>query len=220
MTTRVYVPGDSGALAVGAEKVAKAIAREIAERGLKAEVVRNGSRGAYFLEPMVEVSTPKGRIAYGPVKPSDVKSLFDCGFLSGGHHKRWLGDPAKIPFIARQTRLTFARCGVIDPLSLGEYRVHGGLKGLQNAIRMTPAEIVRTVTESGLRGRGGAGFPTGIKWKTVLDTAADRKYIVCNADEGDSGTFADRMIMEGDPFVLIEGMAIAGIAVGATKGFV
>jgi formate dehydrogenase iron-sulfur subunit len=220
MTTRVYVPGDSGALAVGAEKVAKAIASEIAERGLKAEVVRNGSRGAYFLEPMVEVSTPKGRIAYGPVKPSDVKSLFDCGFLSGGHHKRWLGDPAKIPFIARQTRLTFARCGVIDPLSLGEYRVHGGLKGLQNAIRMTPAEIVRTVTESGLRGRGGAGFPTGIKWKTVLDTAADRKYIVCNADEGDSGTFADRMIMEGDPFVLIEGMAIAGIAVGATKGFV
>ena len=105
-------------------------------------------------------------------------------------------------------------------MSLDDYKAHGGLKGLQKAVAMAPAEIVKEVTESGLRGRGGAGFPTGIKWKTVLDTAADRKYIVCNADEGDSGTFADRMIMEGDPFVLIEGMAIAGIAVGATKGYV
>ncbi|TIP22515.1 MAG: formate dehydrogenase, partial [Mesorhizobium sp.] len=136
------------------------------------------------------------------------------------HHKRWLGAPDKIPFLAKQTRLTFARCGVIDPLSLDSYKSHGGLRGLQNAVAMAPAEIVKQVTESGLRGRGGAGFPTGIKWKTVLDTNSERKYIVCNADEGDSATFADRMIMEGDPFVLIEGMAIAGIATGATKGFV
>ncbi|MER9370877.1 NADH-quinone oxidoreductase subunit NuoF [Mesorhizobium sp. M0491] len=220
MIPRIYIPGDSGALALGAEKVAKAIAGELAERGIEAKIVRNGSRGAYFLEPMVEVATANGRIAYGPVKPSDVKSLFDSGFLTGGHHKRWLGTPDKIPFLAKQTRLTFARCGVTDPLSLESYKKHGGLNGLTNALALTPAAIVAQVTESGLRGRGGAGFPTGIKWKTVLDTVGDRKYIVCNADEGDSGTFADRMIMEGDPFVLIEGMTIAGIATGATKGFV
>ncbi|MBZ9660005.1 NADH-quinone oxidoreductase subunit NuoF [Mesorhizobium sp. ESP-6-4] len=220
MIPRIYVPADSGALALGAEKVAKAIEKELKERGVEAKIVRNGSRGAYFLEPMVEVATAEGRVAYGPVKPSDVKSLFDSGFLKGGHHKRWLGSPDKIPFFAKQTRLTFARCGVIDPLSLDSYKSHGGLNGLQNAVAMAPADIVKQVTESGLRGRGGAGFPTGIKWKTVLDTAGAQKYIVCNADEGDSATFADRMIMEGDPFVLIEGMAIAGIATGATKGFV
>jgi formate dehydrogenase iron-sulfur subunit len=220
MTPRIFIPGDSGALALGAEKVARAIEKELAERSIEAKIVRNGSRGAYFLEPMVEVACDTGRIAYGPVKPSDVKSLFDSGFLSGGHHKSWLGGPEEIPFLARQTRLTFARCGVIDPFSLDHYRKHGGLKGLEKAVAMKPADIVAQVTESGLRGRGGAGFPTGIKWKTVLDTPADRKYIVCNADEGDSGTFADRMIMEGDPFVLIEGMAIAGIAVGATKGYI
>ncbi|WP_136619925.1 MULTISPECIES: formate dehydrogenase beta subunit [Mesorhizobium] len=220
MIPRIYIPADSGALALGAEKVAKAIESELAERGIEAKIVRNGSRGAYFLEPMVEVATANGRVAYGPVKPSDVKSLFDSGFLTGGHHKRWLGAPDKIPFLAKQTRLTFARCGVTDPLSLESYKKHGGLNGLTNALGLTPAAIVAQVTESGLRGRGGAGFPTGIKWKTVLDTVGDRKYIVCNADEGDSGTFADRMIMEGDPFVLIEGMTIAGIATGATKGFV
>ena len=212
MTTRIYVPGDSGALALGADKVARAIEQELASRGLTAEIVRNGSRGMYWLEPMVEVATPAGRIAYGPVKPSDVKSLFDSGFLTGGEHKTSLGNPEEIPFFARQTRLTFARCGITDPLSLDDYTAHGGLAGLKRAVEMAPADIVKTVTDSGLRGRGGAGFPTGIKWKTVLDTTADRKYIVCNADEGDSGTFSDRMIMEGDPFVLIEGMAIAGIA--------
>jgi formate dehydrogenase iron-sulfur subunit len=220
MTPRIYIPGDSGALALGAEKVAKAIASELAERGIEAKIVRNGSRGAYFLEPMVEVATENGRVAYGPVKPSDVKSLFDSGFLTGGYHKRWLGSPDKIPFLAKQTRLTFARCGINDPLSLDAYKSLGGLKGLQNAVAMAPIEVVNQVTASGLRGRGGAGFPTGIKWKTVLDATADKKYIVCNADEGDSATFADRMIMEGDPFVLIEGMAIAGVATGATKGFV
>ncbi|TPO07593.1 NADH-quinone oxidoreductase subunit NuoF [Mesorhizobium sp. B1-1-5] len=220
MIPRIYIPADSGALALGAEKVAKAIEKELKERGVEAKIVRNGSRGAYFLEPMVEVATAEGRVAYGPVKPSDVKSLFDSGFLKGGHHKRWLGSPDKIPFFAKQTRLTFARCGIIDPLSLDSYKSHGGLNGLQNAVAMAPADIVKQVTDSGLRGRGGAGFPTGIKWKTVLDTVGEQKYIVCNADEGDSATFADRMIMEGDPFVLIEGMAIAGIATGATKGFV
>jgi formate dehydrogenase iron-sulfur subunit len=220
MSVTIYVPRDSGALALGAEKVAKAIEAEIAARGVDAKVVRNGSRGLYWLEPMVEVATGSGRIAYGPVTARDVASLFDADFLNGGRHELSVGNPEKLPFLEKQTRLTFARCGITDPVSLDDYKAHDGLKGLEKAVAMAPADIVKEVTDSGLRGRGGAGFPTGIKWKTVLDTSADRKYIVCNADEGDSGTFADRMIMEGDPFVLIEGMAIAGIAVGATKGYV
>ncbi|MEP9370571.1 NADH-quinone oxidoreductase subunit NuoF [Mesorhizobium sp. KR1-2] len=220
MTVTIYVPGDSGALALGADKVAKAIEAQILAHGIDARIVRNGSRGLYWLEPMVEVATDAGRVAYGPVSAKDVPSLFEAGFVSGGQHKLSLGDPEKIPFLAKQTRLTFARCGITDPVSLEDYEAHGGLTGLKNAVKMVPADIVKQVTDSGLRGRGGAGFPTGIKWKTVHDTAAEQKYIVCNADEGDSATFADRMIMEGDPFVLIEGMTIAGLATGATKGFV
>jgi formate dehydrogenase iron-sulfur subunit len=220
VTPVIYIPKDSGALALGAEKVAKAIEAELKARGESARIVRTGSRGLYWLEPMVEVLTEKGRVAYGPVRAKDVRSLFDAGFLSGDQHHLWLGKAENIPFLAKQTRLTFARCGITDPLSLADYEAHGGLAGLRKALAMTPADIVKAVTESGLRGRGGAGFPTGIKWKTVLDQVAERKYIVCNADEGDSATFADRMIMEGDPFVLIEGMAIAGIATGATRGYV
>jgi formate dehydrogenase iron-sulfur subunit len=218
--TTIYIPRDSGALALGADKVAKTIQAELAARKIDAKVVRTGSRGLYWLEPMVEVETANGRVAYGPVRASDVASLFDADFLAGGDHAKLLGRPEEIPFLARQTRLTFARCGIIDPVSLDDYRAHGGLAGLEKAVVMAPLDIVATVTESGLRGRGGAGFPTGIKWKTVHDAPGARKYIVCNADEGDSGTFADRMIMEGDPFVLIEGMAIAGIATGATKGYI
>ena len=220
MTVTVFIPRDAAALAVGADKVANAIAAEIERRGLDARIVRNGSRGMFWLEPLVEIRTDHGRIAYGPVRPSDVTGLFDADFLAGGAHPLCLGPTQDIPFLRQQTRLTFARCGVTDPLSLEDYRHYAGLQGLEKAIAMAPAEIVAEVTESGLRGRGGAGFPTGIKWKTVAAAKADQKYIVCNADEGDSGTFADRMIMEGDPFVLIEGMAIAGIATGATRGYV
>ena len=220
MTVRIYVPRDAAAIALGAHEVAAAVANEIVSRGLDASVVRNGSRGMHWLEPLVEVDTPTGRIAYGPVSVADVASLFDADFLNGGAHALALGATEEIPFFARQTRLTFARCGITDPVSLVDYEAHGGLVGLKAAIAMTPSDVVTTVTDSGLRGRGGAGFPTGIKWRTVLDTAGEQKYIVCNADEGDSGTFADRMIMEGDPFVLIEGMAIAGLATEATKGYI
>ncbi len=220
MTITVFVPRDAAALAVGADKVAAAIEREAASRGHDVHIVRNGSRGMLWLEVLVEVSTDAGRVAYGPVKASDVPSLFDAGFLNGGAHPLAHGLTEDIPFLKGQTRLTFSRCGITDPLSLDDYRQYQGLTGLEKAIGMPPTDIVRQVTDSGLRGRGGAGFPTGIKWKTVADASADQKYIVCNADEGDSGTFADRMIMEGDPFVLIEGMAIAAIAVGATKGYI
>jgi formate dehydrogenase iron-sulfur subunit len=214
MTGRLFIPRDSAAVAVGAEDVARAFAA----RGV--EAVRTGSRGLFWLEPMIEVETPEGRIAYGPVGTEDVESLLAAGVMDGADHALRLGRPEEIPFLKRQTRLTFARCGIVDPLSLDDYRAHGGLKGLERALAMSPSAIVDEVTQSGLRGRGGAGFPTGVKWKTVLDTPASQKYIVCNADEGDSGTFSDRMIMEGDPFVLIEGMAIAGVATGATEGYI
>jgi formate dehydrogenase iron-sulfur subunit len=217
---RVYVPRDSAALAVGANAVAAAIEAEAARRGLAITLVRNGSRGLLWLETMVEVATPQGRVAYGPVEAEDVASLFDAGFLDGRPHALALGATDDITWLKRQQRLTFGRCGLTDPLSIADYEAHGGLKGLRAALALDPAAIVQQVLDSGLRGRGGAAFPTGIKWRTVAAAGADRKYIVCNADEGDSGTFADRMLMEGDPFMLIEGMAIAGLAVGATKGFV
>ncbi|KJS13039.1 MAG: formate dehydrogenase, partial [Hoeflea sp. BRH_c9] len=220
MSVKIYIPGDSGAVAVGADRVAIRMAEAIKARDLDVTIIRNGSRGLYWLEPMVEVETTAGRVAYGPVKAADIDGLLDAGLLEGGDHPLCLGATENIPFLMRQTRLTFARCGVTDPLSLEDYRNHGGLTGLMNAVAMTPEAIVAQVTQSGLRGRGGAGFPTGIKWKTVLEAEGAQKYIICNADEGDSGTFADRMIMEGDPFVLIEGMVIAGIATGAAKGYV
>jgi formate dehydrogenase iron-sulfur subunit len=220
MSARIYVPQDSGALALGADAVVAELHEALSTRGLTADIARTGSRGMYWLEPMVEVETPEGRAAYGPVTPDDVPGLLDAGLLDGKAHALALGLVEDLPFLKKQSRLTFARCGIIDPLSLDDYRAHDGLKGLEKALGMAPSEMVAEVTQSGLRGRGGAVFPTGIKWNTVLETQADQKYIVCNADEGDSGTFADRMIMEGDPFVVIEGMVIAGIATGATKGYV
>ena len=219
-TMTVYVPRDSGALSLGAEEVARAIASEAAARHVDLRLVRNGSRGMCWLEPLVEVDTPSGRIAYGPVTAVDVTGLFDADFVHAGSHALALGPTEEIPYLKRQERLTFARVGVTDPVSLDDYLAHGGYRGLRRAVAMGGAEIVQTVTDSGLRGRGGAAFPTGIKWKTVLDQPASQKYVTCNADEGDSGTFADRMLMEGDPFVLIEGMTIAGIAVGATEGYI
>jgi len=218
--TRVYVPRDSAALSVGADHVAAAVTREAAQRGASIELVRNGSRGMLWLETLIEVETPHGRVAYGPVNPEDVASLFDADFLSGATHALSHGLTEEIPYLAKQERLTFARVGITDPLSLSDYLAHDGYKGLKNTLAMAPADVVQQVTDSGLRGRGGAAFPTGIKWKTVLGAQSDQKYIVCNADEGDSGTFADRMIMEDDPFVLIEGMTIAGVAVGATQGYI
>ncbi|WP_089177357.1 NADH-quinone oxidoreductase subunit NuoF [Bosea sp. AS-1] len=217
---RIFVPIDAAALSVGAEAVAQAVAQEAARRGLSIEIVRNGSRGMLWLEPLVEVETLQGRIAYGPVAAKDVGALFEADFVSGGTHGLRLGKTDELDWMKRQQRLTFERVGVIDPLSIADYRAHGGFKGLEKALALTGGEIVEAVKTSGLRGRGGAGFPTGIKWKTVHDAVAEQKYIVCNADEGDSGTFADRMLLEGDPYLTIEGMAIAAVAVGATRGYI
>jgi formate dehydrogenase iron-sulfur subunit len=211
---KIYIPRDAAAKALGAERIVKAVEAEIKERGIDAQIIRNGSRGMIWLEPLVEVETAEGRVGYGPVTVADVKSIFE------GDSDKALGDVEQIPFFAAQTRLTFARVGKTDPLSLSDYEAHGGLVGLRRAITMSAEAMVDEVKTSGLRGRGGAGFPTGIKWDTVRLAQGEKKYIVCNADEGDSGTFADRMIMEGDPFTLIEGMIIAGLATHATKGFV
>ncbi len=220
MSIRIYVPKDAAVRSIGADYVALAIEAESAKRGISIDIVRNGTRGALWLEPMVEVETREGRVAYGPVTVSDVDSLFDASFHMGGQHKLSLGLTEDIPWLARQDRVTFARVGVIDPLSLADYQEHGGLVGLRRALTLEQEEIVTEVTQSGLRGRGGAGFPAGIKWRTVMATQSDQKFICCNADEGDSGTFADRMLMEGDPFTLLEGMTIAGLAVGASEGVV
>jgi formate dehydrogenase iron-sulfur subunit len=220
MSITVYVPGDAAALALGADAVAAAIIQQANKLKLDINIVRNGTRGLFWLEPLVEVATAQGRIAYGPVTAADVPKLFAADFLQGGKHALRLGDIEAHPYLAKQQRVTLRRSGIVDPRSLDDYLAHGGGKGLAAARNMQPAAIVQQVTDSGLRGRGGAAFPTGIKWKTVLDTAASQKYIVCNADEGDSGTYSDRMLMEGDPFCLIEGMAIAGLAVGANKGYI
>ena len=211
----VYVPRDAAARSAGADYVAAALAKVDGVR-----VVRNGSHGMLWLEPMIEVETAEGRIAYGPVSAREIPSLVDAGLLTGGAHALRLGKTSELPWMKRQQRITFQRVGVVDPRSSADYEQHGGMVGLRRALAMTPTDVVKAVTESGLRGRGGAAFPTGIKWKTVMDAPGPVKYIVCNADEGDSGTFADRMLMEGDPFMLLEGMAIAGVAVGAHEGYI
>ncbi|MFL1405110.1 formate dehydrogenase beta subunit [Marinobacter sp. M1N3S26] len=222
MATRVYVPCDTTALSMGADEVAGLIEHYAGTRDVDIELVRNGSRGLFWLEPLVEVETATGRIGYGPVEPDDVPGLVEAGLFEGqSDHSLFLGPVADIPYLKRQQRLTFSRIGITDPLSIADYRAHGGFDGLDKAVLLSPQAIVDEVKASGLRGRGGAAFPTGIKWQTVHDEPwQQQKYIVCNADEGDSGTFADRLAMECDPYMLIEGMAIAGLAVGATHGFV
>jgi len=216
----IYVPRDSAALALGADAVAAAVVQEAARRGVDIRLVRNGSRGMFWLEPLVEVTTAQGRMAYGPVEPDDVAGLFDAGFLQGGAHALACGLTEEMPYLKHQERLTFARVGITDPVALDDYLAHEGYAGLARALTMSAEAIITEVLDSGLRGRGGAAFPTGVKWQTVARAQASQKYIVCNADEGDSGTFSDRMVMEDDPFVLIEGMTIAGLAVGATLGYI
>jgi formate dehydrogenase iron-sulfur subunit len=217
---KIFVSRDAAAQGVGANQTAEEISRQADKRGIDIQLVRNGSRGLYWLEPLVEVTTDGGRVAYGPVTRGQVAGLFDAGFTRGAPHELHLGLTERIPYLRNQERLTFARVGLTDPRSITDYLDHEGYRGLRAALDLEPAAVVQMITDSGLRGRGGAAFPAGIKWKTVLGTPAEQKYIVCNADEGDSGTYSDRMIMEGDPFVLIEGMTIAGLATGATQGFI
>ena len=215
-TVRVFVPNDTAARSVGADAVAAAINA----LGLDIAVVRNGSRGAYWLEPLVEIDTPQGRVGFANITAEQVTALFADRRLPNADHSLSIGLVDDIPWLRDQHRITFRRVGIIDPLSLSDYRAHGGWAGLEHALTVTPQAIIDEVNASGLRGRGGAAFPAGIKWQTVLNAESATKYIVCNADEGDSGTFADRLLMEADPFQLVEGMIVAGLAVGATRGFI
>ncbi|TLP73603.1 NADH-quinone oxidoreductase subunit NuoF [Pseudomonas nitroreducens] len=216
---KLFVPCDSVARAVGADEVTDALVAEAERRQLPLDIQRTSSRGLYWLEPLLELESDAGRLGFGPLTVDDVPALLDA--LSGdpASHPLALGLVEELPYLKSQQRLLFARAGITRPLSLDDYRAHGGFAGLARAIGMDGADIVAAVLDSGLRGRGGAAFPAGIKWRTVRDAAGSQKYVVCNADEGDSGTFADRMLMEGDPFLLIEGMAIAGLAVGASMGY-
>ena len=216
---KLFLPADAAAVAVGADLIADRIHAEAQARHLDVTLIRNGSRGLAWLEPLLEIAGPDGRIAYGPLTPEDVSGVLDAILGQGGHPLR-IGRPEAIPFLARQTRITFARAGRTDPRSLEDWRALGGGNGLQRAHSLGPAATIEALVTSGLRGRGGAGFPTGIKWRTAAAAAGARKFIVANADEGDSGTFSDRLVMEADPFALIEGMAIAGFAVGAATGYI
>lgn len=221
MSVTVYVPNDSTAQAAGANDIAEAISKEAALRDVDITLVRNGSRGLCWLEPLVEVATNAGRIAYGQVELQDIDSLFDSGFLEGQPHDLCLGLIEELPYLKKQSRLTFARAGLFDPLDFKKYQSLGGTDGIRNCLNLCSQDIVNEVKDSSLRGRGGAAFPAGIKMQTVLDAKTNGyKYIVCNADEGDSGTFADRLLIEADPFTLIEGMCIAGLATGASRGFI
>ena len=220
MATRVYVSRDAAAQALGADETVMALQAVAKARGVEISITRVGSRGMVWLEPLVEVEHQGQRIAYGPVTADQVPALVDAGLFDARPHALRHGRVEDIPYFAKQERLTFARVGITDPVSVDDYVAHGGYVGLARALGMTGAQVVQEVTDSGLRGRGGAAFPTGIKWKTVLEQQSDQKYVVCNADEGDSGTFSDRMLMEGDPLTLVEGMTIAGTAVGATQGYI
>ncbi|RLA56487.1 MAG: formate dehydrogenase [Gammaproteobacteria bacterium] len=220
MSLRIYLPGDTTAVALGADEVAAALLEQASKRSLSIELVRNGSRGMFYLEPLLEMEHQGQRIAFGPVSAGDIPGLLDALAGDAAQHALYLGATEDIPWLKGQQRLTFARAGLGDPLSLAHYRSLDGFAGLEKSLQLTPQAIVTEVTESGLRGRGGAAFPAGIKWQTVLDTPASQKFIVCNADEGDSGAFADRLLMEADPYQLIEGMILAGLAVGATRGYI
>tara|TARA_B100000029_G_scaffold516792_1_gene634310 strand:+ start:8696 stop:10240 length:1545 start_codon:yes stop_codon:yes gene_type:complete len=218
---KVYVPRDTTACSLGADSVAVSLQHYFSNNDIDCEVVRSGSRGLYWLEPLIEIETDSGRIAYGPIGPNIIDEFIAAKFWRiNKEHWSYLGVVDEIPYLQKQQRVTFARVGVIDPLSLSDYENHFGFSGLKQALDMSSQEIVSQIKDSGLRGRGGAAFPTGIKWQTVLDTKSVQKYVVCNADEGDSGTYSDRMLMESDPLCLIEGMTIAGIAVGADKGYI
>jgi len=217
---KIYVPRETAAVSVGADDVAIAIARHAKKVGDSIELIRNGSWGASWLEPMVEVAVRDKRIAYGNVDTADAPELIAAGFLTGGAHAKRLGPTIEIPYLIKQDRWTFWRCGLTDPLSIDDFRAHHGFKALERAFEIGAQTIIDAVKDSGLRGRGGAGFPTGIKWQTVADVASEQKYIACNADEGDSGTFSDRVLTEGDPLGLIESMAIAGYAVGANRSYI
>ncbi len=217
---KLFVSTDSSSLSIGAQAVIDSLSEAARCRNIPVDLVRTGSRGLFWLEPMIEYEHLGQRLAFGPVTPVEVPNILDALVTGNRQHPLNLGPVEGLFETQGQQRINFRRCGEIAPTSWSDYLATGGSKGLLRALQIGPAAVIETVTRSGLRGRGGAGFPTGVKWRTTWHAADATKYIVCNADEGDSGTFADRMLMEGDPLSLIEGMVIAGFAVGAEQGYI
>ena len=209
---RVFIPQDSISIALGADLIAK----KIAQSGH--EIIRNSSRGLHFLEILIEVEIDGARHGFGPISTNEIEDLIASNFAKS--HPKYLGIVDELKLIKSQNRLSFAKCGINDPLDFDGYLTLGGGKALEKAKAIGAQKTIDEIKSSGLRGRGGAGFPAAIKWQTVKDAQSNQKYIICNADEGDSGNFADRAYMEGDPFGLIEAMAIAGFALGASKGYI
>lgn len=220
MTISIYIPQESTALALGADEIATKITEEATKRGLDIAITRNGSRGMLWAEPLLEVDVEGIRHGYANIDPDNVTSLFDANFLTGGIHPSSLGPVEEVDYLKNQDRVIFARAGLDDPTDINAYQTRDGFSALKKALEMSASDITEEVFASGLRGRGGAGFPTGIKWRTVMAAQADEKHIVANADEGDSGTFSDRLVMECDPYRLIEGMTLAGLATHATNGVI
>lgn len=236
-TLQLFLSADTAAQSVGAEGVALAL-HPLLETCSDSRLARTSSRGLLWLEPLLEVETPAGRVGFGPIHAEDVADVWGAiqevlslsleglrALKPGDLHPSALGLMDAFPLLRMQQRLLFSRAGLTSPLSLSDYESTSGWKGLTRALAATSLEVIQEILDSGLRGRGGAAFPAGIKWRTVAQAVPSglgkpRKYVVCNADEGDSGTFADRMILEGDPFLLIEGMIIAGLAVGAEQGYI
>jgi len=219
-STKIFIPRDTASISMGGDEVA-IIIEEIAQKEKKeVTIIRNGSWGMSWLEPLIEIEIEGHRVAYGPISETDVIDLFEADFLKGGSHPLKLGNTNDIAYLKNQQRWTFRRCGLIDPASIEDYIKNRGFSGLEIALQKGSSHVLKELEKSGLRGRGGAGFPTAIKWQTVTNAEGDQKYIACNADEGDSGTFSDRILMESDPLALIEGMTIAGLTVGANKGYI
>ncbi|MEL7034010.1 MAG: NuoF family protein [Cyanobacteria bacterium J06592_8] len=215
---RVHCCTSTGCQAANSLAVKKAMEQAVKKAGLQDEVqvVGVGCMGFCGKGPLVEIE-PEG-LQYEVVSENVAASIIEG--LNGGEAKATQGDP-KHPFFSRQTPVVREHSGKIDPEKIGEYLAIGGYQALHHAIyEMTPEEVVAEITKAGLRGRGGAGYPTGLKWATVAKMPPGQKYVICNADEGDPGAFMDRSVLESDPHRVLEGMAIAGYAVGANQGYI
>lgn len=229
----IFIGMGTCGLASGADKVKKAIEVELKSKNLNAQIIPVGCIGYCAKEVIVDIKLPEcERISYCEVTVKDVPQLIQKAIIEQDiFNEKLLGSHSKgksevkrlndIPFFRKQRRIVLENCGLINPLSIDEYIAAGGFKGLDEALRfMTPKEVIKEVLDSGLRGRGGGGFPTGKKWEFAHDQKQDIKYIICNADEGDPGAFMDRSVLESDPFKLVEGMTIGAYAIGASFGYI
>ncbi|GAI14344.1 unnamed protein product, partial [marine sediment metagenome] len=218
--------------AAGALATLEALEKELSRRSIEVKVIQVGCMGLCYAEPLVTISKPDSlRIVYHNLTPELVPRLIEgyimsddpclelaLGILEGGEE-----ESPYIPELLRfehELRLVLRRCGYIDPKSINHYIANGGYSGLEKALKLQPEEIIEEIKGSGLRGRGGAGFPTGRKWESCRNAKGEPKYVVCNADEGDPGAFMDRVVLESDPQQVIEGMIIAGYAISAKQGYV